>query len=234
MTAFTADNTSVTADTTIYTADATTVSPPVDLAGGLAPFVALSADVTIVFGPHNYVDFTGNLGGISSYGKLSYGRLHYSRIDPFVVGFSADLDIVGQVFFNGDLRPVVTFSGAFASDKALAGDLSLIVDFSGTVGLQADFSGDIAPQIVLEGSLSLDLPLEGDIPLQVSLACPGLISGPLWAETEPCPSPPWASSEPCPPSMWTPVPPPTFVPPSGGWTESEKVDDLPVWGNAKK
>ena len=210
-----------------FLADLSTTSVSyVDLAGGLAPSLTFAADLTIVFGPHNYVDFTGNLGSPSSYGRLSYGQKHYSRIDAFAPLFSADLDIVGQVFFNGDLRPVVSFSGALASDKALAGDLSLIVDFSGTVGLQADFSGDLSPQITLQGDLTLDLPLQGNLPFEVDLACPGLISEPLWGETEPCLSPPWAPSEPspppvwapsqpCPPSMWTPIPPPTFTPPSG-------------------
>jgi hypothetical protein len=35
--------------------------------------------------------------------------------------------------------------------------------------------------------------------------------------------------------MWTPIPPPTFVIPSGGWTKQEKAaDDVPVWRDAAK
>ena len=215
-----------------FSATLSTIAP---LAGDLTPSLMFSADLTVVSGaPVNYVDFSGNLGGVSQYGKLKYGKIHYSRVDAFAPVFVADLDIVGQIFFAADLRPVITFAGAlsFAVDLS-SGDLSPQVAFSGTIGLQADLSGGIAPQIALEGSLSLDLLLQGDLPFQVDLACPGLISGPLWAGTEPCPSLPWTPTEPCPPSMWTPVPPPTFVPPSGGWTEPEKVDDLPVWGDAK-
>lgn len=213
-----------------FAADLTVIGATLDLAGGLTPSLAFAADITIVTAVQT-----------SKYGKGSYGVNHYSRVATLdlagdlapSVAFKADLDIIGQDYFDGDLRPVVAFAGALSVVLPLAGGLAPQVTFAGTLGLLADLSGDIAPQIALQGDLTLDLPLQGDLPFQVDLACPGLISGPLWAGSEPCPSPPWAPTEPCPPSMWTPVPPPQFVPPSGAWTKQEKVDDLPVWGDAK-
>lgn len=219
---------------TTFAADVT-VTPATALAGDLAPALAFAADLTVSMAvPVNYVDFSGNLGGVSQYGRLKYGQKHYSRIDALAPAFSADLDIVGQDYFAGDLRPVVTFAGSVGFDQPVDGDIAPGVAFAADLSLAVGLAGDLAPQIALDGSLTGDLSLQGDMPLQVDLQAPGLISGPLWAGTEPCPSPPWTPTEPCPPSLWTPVPPPAFMPPSGGWTEQEKVDDLSVWGDAKK
>jgi hypothetical protein len=157
----------------------------------------------------------------SKFGKGSYGVNHYSRVAtldlvgdlPLIGSVSADLDIAGQVFFNGALSAIVNFGGT-------------------GITMVADLAGDLPIQIDLGGTVGLDQVVDGDLPFTVVLACSGMLSGPLWASSEPCPPPPWAPTEPCPPSMWTPVPPPTFVPPSGGWTKQEEVDDLPVWSDA--
>ena len=211
-----------------------------DLAGDLAPSLAFAADLTVVSAPLDYVDFTGNLGGLSSYGRLSYGKGHYSRIGAFAPIFAGNLDIVGQDFFAGDLAPVVTFSGAlsiavgsFVGDLApvvtFTGDLTLVpyVDFAGNltpvVTLGADLTltvglaGDLAPQIDLGASLTFDLPLTGDLPFTVTFAGSELTAGPLWASSEPCPLPPWVPAEPCPSSLWTPTEPCDPV----DWEETE-------------
>jgi hypothetical protein len=180
--------------------------------------VSFVGNLTVIAGgPVNYVDFTGNLGGISSYGRLKYGLGHYSRVDAFALIFAGDLDIAGQDFFNGDLGPVVTFAGNLSFVNELAGDLAPTVVFAGAIGLLVDLAGDLAPQIGLGGLLGFDLLLAGDLPFQVDLAAPSLISGPLWAASEPCPTPPWTPSDPCPPSMWTPSDPCDPV----EWEESE-------------
>ena len=214
-----------------------------DLAGNLAPAVSFAANLTIIPAPA-YIDFTGNLGSPSSYGKLAYGQKHYSRGGPFAPIFAGNLDIVGQDFFAGDLRPVVTFSGALSiMVGSLAGDLAPVVTFAGDLTLvpscgvgpeawapvvtfAADLSlviglaGDLAPQIDLGASLTFDLPLTGDLPFQIAFAGSELTAGPLWASSEPCPAPPWSPSEPCPPSMWTPTEPCDPV----EWTETEKCN----------
>ena len=139
------------------------------------------------------VELAGNLGGVSHYGKLKYGLGHYSRISPFAPVFAADLTIA----------PVLDLSGALAPIIILAADLDVHVNL-------IELSGGIAPQIALGGSLSLDLSLtalEGSFGFTVVLGASSFVSGPLWADSEPCPSPPWGPSEPCPPSMWTPVGP---------------------------
>ncbi len=168
--------------------------PPVELAGALTLSLALAGDLSSI--SVRYVDFTGNLGGFSSYGVLKYGKGHYSRVDFFAPFFAADLDV----------------------------HVSLI-----------NLVGDLAPQIALEGALSILVPLDsllGSFGFEVVYGASSFISGPLWAASEPCPVPPWIASEPCPPSLWTPIPPPTFAAPTGGWTKQEKTDGLSVWGGA--
>ena len=66
-----------------FTAWDAVVGPPpsfVDLAGALVPATTFAADLTVVQGVHNYVDFSGNIGGVSLYGKGSYGRGHLQSI----------------------------------------------------------------------------------------------------------------------------------------------------------
>jgi hypothetical protein len=139
--------------------------------------------------PLNYVDFAGNLGGVSSYGMGAYGAKLYSRVAAFEPAFAGDANVVRG--FSGDLAPAISFDG----------DLNVF-------GFR-DFSGDLAPQIDLGGSLNVDLSLtalEGGLTPIVDLAASSFISGPLWTAS-PCPAPPWTESEPCPPSLWTPTDP---------------------------
>ena len=201
--------------------------------------IAFGADLTVAQAA-NYVDFTGNLGSPSSYGKLAYGQKHYSRGGPFAPIFAGNFDIVGQDFLFGNLAPVVTFAatlsvtfdlgrGGLAPVVTFSGDLTLVpyVDFAGTltpvVTLGADLTltvglaGDLAPQIDLGASLTFDLPLTGDLPFTVTFAGSELTAGPLWASSEPCPAPPWSPSEPCPPPLWGPTEPCDPV----EWTETE-------------
>ena len=172
----------------------------VDFVGALVFGPTFAADVAVTGPIRTYVDFTGNIGGISHYGRLKYGLGHYSRIDAFQPILTGDLDIVGQQFFTGDLRPVVTFTGDLTFTRDMAGDLAPSVTFAGTVGLQVDLVGDMAPVVELGASLGVDLvfeaALDGGFAFTVVYGASGLISGPLWARTEPCP-----------PSMWTPVEP---------------------------
>ena len=183
-----------------------------------------------------YVDFTGNLGGASLYGRGAYGRGQYSRTGAFAPSFSADLSIVGTDYFDGNLAPVVTFAGALAVTRPLAGDLAPVVTFAGDLSLipYVDFAGDLQPQVVFGGYLELAVAFAGDLSPQIDLlgaslsldlalgaldgsfgftvvyAASGLVSGPLWDEAEPCPLPPWVSSKPCPPPVWAsaaPCPP---------------------------
>lgn len=229
------------APSTTLAANLTVIGATVDLAAGLTPSWAFAANLTIVSAAGNYVDFAGNLGSPSAYGKLSYGELHYSRISAFQPIFAADFTLVGQAFFGGDLRPTVTFNGALGRIGALAGDLRptvtfggvltvpAYVDFAGNLSPQVSFgasltetvslSGDLAPQIALGGSLGLLLQFtsyEGGLSFDVVLGASSMISGPLWGEEVPV-QPPWGPSEPCPPSLWTPVEPCDPV----DWEETE-------------
>jgi hypothetical protein len=134
------------------------------------------------------IDLAGNLGGVSQYGKLKYGKGHYSRIDAFAPLFAADLT----------LAPVVNLAGGLVPTIVLAADLDVHVNL-------IDLAGGIAPQIALEGALSLLVPLDsllGSFGFEVVYGASSFISGPLWADTEPCPTPPWVESEPCPPPAW--------------------------------
>jgi hypothetical protein len=114
----------------------------------------------------------------------------------------------------------------------LAGNLAPSIAFAGDFTIL--MAGDMPVQVVLSGSLALDLSLHGDLPSQVFLAGSGFVSGPLWADEEPCLPPLWEQSEPCPPPMWTPIPPPMWTVASGAqqWKKQEKVDDVSVWHGA--
>jgi hypothetical protein len=149
------------------------------------------------------IELAGNLGGVSQYGRLKYGLKHYSRIDAFAPIFAADLT----------LAPVVNLAGGLVPTIVLAADLDVHVNL-------IDLAGGIAPQIALEGALSLLVPLDsllGSFGFDVVYGVSDFISGPLWADTEPCPPPLWGQSEPCPPPVWMRTPP------------SEPV----VWGKTK-
>ena len=168
------------------------------------------------------VDLAGNLGGDSLYGRLKYGVGKYSRIAAFAPTFGADLTVSAGVALFGDLAPTVSFATNLGIVFGVSGDLAPAVSFAADLDVVGfvDLSGDLAPQIALGGSLSLDLALtalEGSFGFTVVYGAAEMISGPLWADTEPCPSPPWGPSEPCPPSLWTPVGPCDPV----EWAETE-------------
>lgn len=168
--------------------------------------IAFSADLTVVSGPTaNYVDFTGNIGGLSSYGLLAYGLGLYSRINAFAPVFSGNLDIVGQDFFAGSLAPIVTFAGALTFDEELVGGLAPQVTFAADLSLVIGLAGDLGPQVALGASLTFDLPLaavDGSFGFTVVLAASELISGPLWADSTPCPPAMWTPVDPCDPVDW--------------------------------
>lgn len=179
------------------------------LTGDFAPGISFAADLTIAGAAANYVDFTGNLGGASLYGRLAYGRGQYSRMGAFAPIFAGNFDVVGQDYFDGNIAPVVSFAGALSFVDELVGDLAPQVSFVGELGLIVDLAGDMAPQIDFEGGLGFDFLLDGtdgSFGFSVVLAASSMISGPLWVQTEPCPSPPWMPIESC-PTMWTPTGP---------------------------
>jgi len=93
-----------------------------------------------------------------------------------IVRFAADVTVT----------PALNLSGGFAPIIVLAADLDVHVNL-------VELSGGFAPQITLGGSLSRDLPLtvlEGGLTPIVVLGASSFVSGPLWAASEPCPSPP--------------------------------------------
>ena len=151
------------------------------------------------------VDFSGNLGGISHYGRGAYGRGSYSRVWPFTPIFAADIDLVGTAYFFGDLSPSVTFAGAFGFDFLLGGDLAPQVTFAADLSVDVSLAGDLSPQVTLEGLLGVDLSLnsiDGSFGFTVVLGASSMISGPLWGVTEPCPPTMWEPTEPCNPVEW--------------------------------
>jgi SPRY domain len=155
-----------------------------------------------------FVDLAGNLGGISSYGKLSYGLKKYSRVAAFAPTFAADFSVSPQVVFSGDFAPAVSFGADLGVAWGVGGDLAPAISFSAgaldVIGFK-DFSGDLALQIDLGSSLSVDLvlaALEGGLTLNVALGASSLVSGPLWATAEPCPPSMWTPVEPCDPVEW--------------------------------
>lgn len=155
--------------------------------------------------PPNYVDFSGNIGAVSLYGKALYGAALYSRGGAFIPALSAILDLVGQVVLAGNLTPSVTFGASLSVDHFLAGNLAPVVTFSGGILLNEVLAGNLAPQIALGGSLSLVVSftaLEGGLTPNIVLRASNLISGPLWAETEPCPPSLWTPTGPCDPVDW--------------------------------
>ena len=105
------------------------------------------------------VDLSGNIGGISHYGRGAYGRGPYSRDLRLSRRFSSgDFDLVGTAYFFGDLSPSVTFAGAFGFDFLLGGDLAPQVTFA-DLSVDVSLAGDLSPQVTLEGLLGVDLSL---------------------------------------------------------------------------
>lgn len=158
--------------------------------------------------PVNYVDFSGNLGAVSLYGKLLYGAALYSRGGAFTPTFAGDFDLIGQANFIGDLAPIVSFAGNLTFRLDLGGDLAPSVTFGGDLTFTLSLAGNVAPSVMFGGDLSLlvDLvPLAGSFVSNVVFGASSFTSGPLWADAAPCPPPLWTEAEPCPSSLWTPV-----------------------------
>ena len=104
----------------------------------------------------------------SSYGKGPYGNRLYS--------------LAPTVDFIGNLTPQVSFAGS---------GLDVLV-------AQGDLAGNLRPAIVFLGaSLTVDRAFYGDMRLGIVFGAPGLVSGPLWAPSTPCPPSMWTSEEPC-------------------------------------
>jgi hypothetical protein len=157
------------------------------------------------------IELAGNLGGVSSYGKLAYGLKLYSRVRAFEPILSAALTVSIGRAFSGDLAPIVLFGSSLGIVAGVSGDFVPTISFNADLGVfrLQNFVGDLAPQIGLGAALSVDLwftALAGGLTPNIALAASNLISGPLWTAS-PCPAPPWASSDPCPPSLWTPTDP---------------------------
>src|SRR4029077_9675706 len=92
------------------------------------------------------VDLAGNLGGVSSYGKLSYGLKKYSRVAAFVPTFAADFSVSPQVAFSGDLAPAVSFGADLGIAWGVSGDLAPAISFAADLNVVGfvDFGGDLA------------------------------------------------------------------------------------------
>lgn len=178
--------------------------------------------------PVNYVDFAGNLGVQSLYGKLAYGKGQYSRGAAFAPALSGNVDIVGQDFFAGNLAPAVTLAASLGIIEGLAGGLNPVVSFSGSLitGIGDNFAGNLAPVIALAGALSVDTVLAGALAPQVAIAANLSLDAVLGqgavyvtvglAGSSVGAGPLWAPSDPCPPPMWTPDEPPDVA-----WQPSE-------------
>lgn len=156
--------------------------------------------------PPNYVDFAGNIGSVSLYGKALYGQKLYSQGGAFAPVLSADITLVGQQFFAGNLAPVVTFSGKVGFDFQLVGGIAPTVTFAGNFVLNEVLTGSLVPQVTFSADLTLTVTLQasltGRLDPIVSFGASSMISGPLWGETAPCPPPLWTPSEPCDSVEW--------------------------------
>ena len=222
-----ADLFSLTGDLAPSVAFGANLSVNLSFAGGLSPSVTFAADLTVTAAPANYVDLSGNLGGVSSYGRGKYGAGKYSRNGAITPIFAGDIQILGEVLIVGDLAPVVTFHGDLSFAAELVGDLAPQVTFAADLSLVIGLAGDLAPQIDLGATLTGLVSLAGDLPVRIDFAASSLFSGPLWEGTEPCPLPPWAETDPCPPPVWAssePCPPPhgwTNEPASSMWTPTD-------------
>ncbi len=98
------------------------------------------------------------------------------------------------------------------------GNLTPFVSFSGQIDVlvaKGNLAGNLRPLIWLSASLTVDHVLVGALIPQIVLTAT-LVSGPLWAPSEP-EIPSWSPSEPCPPSLWTPTGPCDPV----DWEETE-------------
>ena len=86
------------------------------------------------------VDFAGNLGGISSYGKLSYGLKKYSRVAAFAPVFGADLTVPAGAALSGDLAPTVSFGANFGVVFGVSGDLVPAILFAADLDVSSGLS----------------------------------------------------------------------------------------------
>lgn len=121
----------------------------------------------------------------SLYGRGSYGKGLYSQstvsdlagdLAPSVV-LAGNLDIQGQVFIGGNLRPTVALGGSLTALRALGGGMRPQVTFWAHVGADVD----------LDGGMTLGATLAGGVPAV----------GPLWTPVPACPDPEWEEAELC-------------------------------------
>ena len=102
----------------------------------------------------------------------------------------------------------------------------------------------LPPQVALGGSLAVDLTLgalEGSFAFTVVLEASSMISGPLWAISEPCPPSLWMPSDPCDPcrvgkkrncAMADDEVNPLGTPTANyGWTKPVVGADVDAWGD---
>jgi hypothetical protein len=179
---------------------------------------------TAVIPPVNYVDFEGNLGGASAYGRKAYGVGPYARTDAFSLDFGGDIsvghqnnfvgslvpsvtftgniDLLGSDNFDGVITPHVTFAATLTVIKDFSGELAFSIPMTGNVGFDADFVGDLAFSVSFSATfLSIDYDLEGGMhntmdPL-VTFVDATMISEPLWEPTAPCGPVDWEDTELC-------------------------------------
>ena len=170
----------------------------------LVPATTFAADLTVVQGVHNYVDFLAISEGFPPTAREATGSASTVDLTPSSPCSAGDFNIVGQDYFVGDIAPVVTFAGTLQVVHGLgSGDISPIVTFSGNLQLQAGLAGGFAPQVDFSASLTFDMLFDGGFGFTVIFAASELISGPLWNNTQPCPAAPWSPTDPCPPSDGT-------------------------------
>jgi hypothetical protein len=178
-----------------------------------------------ILGPVAPINLQGNLGTPFNYGKLPYGLKIYSR-SAFAPIFAANLTFLTGV--SGNLAPSVAFAGNITITPATdlsSGNLAPTIVLAADLDVHAnliELGGGLAPQIALGGSLSLNLPLtalDGGLTPNVVLGASSFISGPLWADSKPCPPLVWEETEFCPPPLWTPSAPPQWQLPgvTGAW-----------------
>jgi len=175
------------------------------LAGNLAP--------TVTFGPSvikKLVGLAGNLTPNATLGGvLTASEVLAGSLAP-VVSLSANVTITPATQLAGNFVPTVIFGPSqLTTPQNLSGNLAPTVAFAANMSVTYAVTGNLAPQTALAATLAADWLLAGNMTPSVVLAGQ-LVSGPLWAASEPCPLGVWGEATPCPPAMWTPALPPQW------------------------
>jgi hypothetical protein len=165
-------------------------APVDDLAGNLAPVIALSADISITAATALAGDLapsialTGDLTvtaatalagdlapSVTFGGVLNSIELFAGDLAP-AVAFVGDLDIGGAPDLAGNLIPLVTFAGDLTTTDLLVGDLAPSVMFAGALTSLFGLTGDLAPPVALSADLTVtpSIDLAGDLAPTVSFA----------------------------------------------------------------